>query len=418
MNSNADIPDKGLSREVEKQVQYIIDRAQDVVTVDELRFKIARSLTTKTPLKVKLGVDPSAPDLHLGHVVVMKKLREFQDQGHEIYFIIGDFTGMIGDPSGRSQTRPQLTPEAMEINAKTYHEQATVILDPAKTHTVFNSSWLGPMNFADVVRLGSKFTVARMLERDDFKNRYTKGLPIGVHEFLYPLAQAYDSVAIKADVEMGGTDQTFNLLVGRVVQKEYGQESQVALTMPILPGLDGVDKMSKSLGNYIGVTEAPKDMFGKVMSVPDSLMPLYHRLVLTDSAQMVKELEAGIAGGTLHPMDAKLDLARRIVTEFHGAGKAEEAKGEFLKVFRERELPTEVDEVELGDLSSGQDVGLASLLARTGLAPSSSEARRLIKSGAVKVDGVKIEGESATCTLRNGMLLQVGKRRVCRVLVG
>ena len=408
--------DKGIAREVERQVQVIVDRAEDVVTLDELRQKISRSITEKRPMKVKLGVDPSAPDLHLGHVVVMKKLREFQDLGHEIYFIIGDFTGMIGDPSGKSQTRPQLTREEVRINAETYREQAMVILDPEKTHTVFNSTWLSPMTFADVVRLGSRFTVARMLERDDFKNRYSKGQPISIHEFLYPLAQAYDSVAIQADVEMGGTDQTFNLLVGRAIQKEYGQESQVALTMPILVGLDGVDKMSKSLGNYIGVKEPPKDMFGKVMSIPDSVMATYFRLVLLDSAEAVKKMTQDIQEGRLHPMDAKMELATRLVTEFHGHAAAEEAKSEFIRVFRERELPSEIDEVCLDGMKPGDTVGLAALVARAGLASSSSEARRLIKSGAVKVDGVKITVESASCTVTNGMLLQVGKRRVCRVI--
>lgn len=408
--------DKGVSREVERQVQVIADRAADVVTLDELRQKISRSIASKKPLIVKLGVDPSAPDLHLGHVVVMKKLREFQDLGHEIYFIIGDFTAMIGDPSGKSQTRPQLSREEVQVNAETYREQATVILDSEKTHTVFNSSWLSPMSFVDVVRLGSRFTVARMLERDDFKNRYSKGLPISVHEFLYPLAQAYDSVAIEADVEMGGTDQTFNLLVGRTIQKEYGQESQVALTMPILVGLDGVDKMSKSLGNYIGVKEPPNDMFGKVMSIPDSVMGSYFRLVLLDTAESVKKMTQDIQEGRLHPMDVKMDLGSRLVKEFHGQTAAEEAKTEFLRVFRERELPTEIDEVRLADVKPGDTVGLASLVAKAGLASSSSEARRLIKSGAVRVDGVKVALESASCTVKSGMLLQVGKRRVCRVL--
>ena len=256
--------------EARRQVEILADRAETLVTKEDLYEKIKRSLETKTPMKVKLGVDPSAPDLHLGHVVVMKKLREFQELGHEIYFIIGDFTAMIGDPSGRSTTRKQLSIEEVRANAETYRQQATLILDPEKTHTVFNSSWLTPMNFVDVIRLGSKFTVARMLERDDFQKRYQKGYPIGVHEFMYPLAQAYDSVAIEADVELGGTDQTFNLLVGRSIQPEFGQKPQVCLTLPILVGLDGVQKMSKSLGNYVAVKDEPKDMFGKLMSIPDA----------------------------------------------------------------------------------------------------------------------------------------------------
>lgn len=407
-----------VEEEARRQVRILKDRSEALVTDEELLQKVKRSLLSKKPLKVKLGVDPSAPDLHLGHVVVMKKLREFQELGHEIYFIIGDFTAMIGDPSGKSQTRPQLSREEVEANAETYRAQATMILDPAKTHTVFNATWLRPMSFADVVRLGSKFTVARMLERDDFQNRYAKGLPIGVHEFLYPLAQAMDSVAIEADVEMGGTDQTFNLLVGRVIQKEYGQESQVALTMPILVGLDGVNKMSKSLGNYIAVKDPPKDMFGKVMSIADSLMPVYRRLVLTGSESEVRALEEGLKSGAVHPMEAKMDLARRIVTEFHGPGAADAAKEEFLRVFREKEIPEDVQDVRLEGVAAGDNVGLARLISMAGLASSATEARRLVKSGAVKVDGVKIAEESASCDVKDGMLIQVGKRRFCRIRAG
>jgi tyrosyl-tRNA synthetase len=404
--------------EARRQVEILADRAETLVTKEDLYEKIKRSLETKTPMKVKLGVDPSAPDLHLGHVVVMKKLREFQELGHEIYFIIGDFTAMIGDPSGRSTTRKQLSIEEVRANAETYRQQATLILDPEKTHTVFNSSWLTPMNFVDVIRLGSKFTVARMLERDDFQKRYQKGYPIGVHEFMYPLAQAYDSVAIEADVELGGTDQTFNLLVGRSIQPEFGQKPQVCLTLPILAGLDGVQKMSKSLGNYVAVKDEPKDMFGKLMSIPDAQMGTYYRLVLTESEDWVKSFQRDLDTGKLHPMDAKMDLAGRIVEEFHGATAAAEAKAEFLRVFRQREIPSEVDEVRLEDAKQGEEIGLARLVSSCGLASSSSEARRLVKSGAVKVDGVKIDTESATVTLKDMMLLQVGKRRICRVRVG
>jgi tyrosyl-tRNA synthetase len=274
------------------------------------------------------------------------------------------------------------------------------------------------MNFVDVIRLGSKFTVARMLERDDFQKRYQKGYPIGVHEFMYPLAQAYDSVAIEADVELGGTDQTFNLLVGRSIQPEFGQKPQVCLTLPILVGLDGVQKMSKSLGNYVAVKDEPKDMFGKLMSIPDAQMGTYYRLVLTESEDWVKSFQRDLDTGKLHPMDAKMDLAGRIVEEFHGATAAAEAKAEFLRVFRQREIPSEVDEVRLEDAKQGEEIGLARLVSSCGLASSSSEARRLVKSGAVKVDGVKIDTESATVTLKDMMLLQVGKRRICRVRVG
>lgn len=400
-----------------RQVEILRDRSESLVTEEDLLYKIKRSLATKKPLRVKLGVDPSAPDLHLGHVVVMKKLREFQEQGHEIYFIIGDFTATIGDPSGKSQTRPQLSKEQVEANAETYRLQATMILDPEKTHTVFNASWLAPMTFGDVVRLGSRFTVARMLERDDFQKRYEGGLPISVHEFLYPLAQAYDSVAINADIELGGTDQTFNLLVGRTIQKEYGQESQVALTMPLLVGLDGAKKMSKSLGNYIAVKDPPKDMYGKVMSIPDSLMATYYRLVLVEPLDWVKSFEENLKSGKSHPMDAKMGLARQIVTEFHDRTAAEEAEKEFLHVFREREVPDDIEEVILPDARVGETVGLARLISQTGLAPSSGEARRLIRSGAVKVDGVKFTEESAACDIKDGMMLQVGKRRFCKVRV-
>jgi tyrosyl-tRNA synthetase len=403
--------------EAKRQLEILADRAETLVSPEDLYQKIKDSLETKRPMRVKLGVDPSAPDLHLGHVVVMKKLREFQELGHDIYFVIGDFTGMIGDPSGRSTARRQLSIEEVRVNAETYKEQATLILDPEKTHTVFNSSWLTPMNFVDVIKLGSKFTVARMLERDDFRKRYEGGLPIGVHEFLYPLAQAYDSVAIEADVELGGTDQTFNLLVGRAIQPEYGQKPQVCLTLPILAGLDGVQKMSKSLGNYVAVKDEPNEMFGKIMSITDSQMATYHRLVLTKSQGWVKALEADLASGKVHPMEAKMDLAFEIVEEFYDAFAAEAAKAEFLRVFREREIPTSVDEVWVEEGGEGSEIGLARLICLTGLAVSSQEARRLLKSGAVRVDGIKQAAETSAVTLKDGMLLQVGKRRFCRVRV-
>lgn len=403
--------------EIRRQVEIIKDRAETLVSVEELAAKIQRSIRGKKPLKVKLGVDPSAPDLHLGHLVVMKKLREFQSLGHEIYFVIGDFTAMIGDPSGRSQTRKQLDREQVEANARTYHEQATIILDPEKTHIVFNSSWLAPLNFRDIIGLTAKFTVARMLERDDFQKRYQAGYPIGIHEFLYPLAQAYDSIALGADVELGGTDQTFNLLVGRTLQKEFGQESQIVLTLPILVGLDGHDKMSKSLGNYIAVKDPPNEMYGKVMSIPDSLMADYYRLVLTDSELQVKQMKEDLASGKLHPMDAKMTLARRIVAELHGETAARNAQEEFLRVFRHSEIPDDVPEVELQDVKAGDTIPVARLMCLCGLAPSSSEARRLIASGAVKIDRVKVEGETSACTLSDGMLVQVGKRRIAKVRV-
>jgi tyrosyl-tRNA synthetase len=388
-----------------------------LVTQEELKAKIKRSLETRQPLKVKLGVDPSAPDIHLGHVVVMRKLREFQELGHDIYFVIGDFTGMIGDPSGRSRTRRQLSREEVEANARTYHEQATLILDPDKTHVVFNSSWLSPLTFEELVRLASKFTVARMLERDDFHNRYSEGQAIGIHEFLYPLAQAYDSIAIGADVELGGTDQTFNLLVGRDIQPHYGQAPQIALTMPLLVGTDGKEKMSKSLGNYIGVTDEPNDMYGKAMSIPDEVMGDYFELILAEPKASVEAMIRDIQSGKRHPMDAKMELARRIVAEFHGISAARAAQDNFLKVFRQDDLPDEIETVKLEEVKAGEEIGLARLIALCGLAPSSSEARRLIRSGAVRVDRERKHDPSGLVKVTDGMLLQVGKRRICRVSV-
>ncbi len=400
---------------VNRQAELLSQRAAMLVTEEELKAKIRRSLEEKRPLKVKLGVDPSAPDIHLGHMVVMRKLREFQELGHEIYFVIGDFTGMIGDPSGRSKTRRQLSREEVEANARTYHEQATLILDPDKTHVVFNSSWLSPLTFADLVRLASKFTVARMLERDDFHNRYSQGQAIGIHEFLYPLAQAYDSIAIDADVELGGTDQTFNLLVGRDLQPHYGQEPQIALTMPLLVGTDGKEKMSKSLGNYIGVTDNPNDMYGKVMSIPDEIMGDYFELVLAEPGHSVEGMMRELESGKRHPMDLKMELARRIVAEFHGLNAASTAQDNFLRVFSQDALPDEIETVDLEDIEAGEKVGLARLLAMCGLAPSSSEARRLIKSGAVRVNRERQVDPSALIKVTDGMLLQVGKRRMCKI---
>ncbi len=402
---------------INRQVEIMSQRSAMLVTEVELKAKLKQSFTKKRPLKVKLGVDPSAPDIHLGHMVVMRKLREFQELGHEVYFVVGDFTGMIGDPSGKSKTRRQLSKEEVEANARTYTEQATLILDPEKTHVVFNSSWLSPLTFRDLIGLSSKFTVARMIERDDFTKRYTEGQPIGIHEFLYPLAQAYDSVAIGADVELGGTDQTFNLLVGRDIQPQYGQEPQIALTMPLLVGTDGKDKMSKSLGNYIGVTDEPNDMYGKAMSIPDEVMGDYYELVLAETPGFAETLGQAIASGKRHPMDAKKELARRIVAEFYGLAAAKSAEENFSRVFSQDALPEDIEVVLLAGVTLGEPVGLAKLLSMCGLAPSSSEARRLIKSGGVKVNGNKIDDVSVLIKAESGILLQVGKRRICRIKV-
>ena len=404
-----------LKDEIDRQIDVIRQRTAMLVTESELRAKLERSIVRKTPLRVKLGVDPSAPDIHLGHVVVMRKLREFQELGHEIYFVIGDFTGMIGDPSGKSKTRQQLSREEVLANAKTYHEQATLILDPHKTHVVFNSTWLAPLTFTDIIELSSKFTVARMIERDDFHKRLTEGQPIGVHEFLYPLAQAYDSVAIKADVELGGTDQTFNLLVGRDIQPNYGIEPQIAITMPLLIGTDGKEKMSKSLGNYIGVTDEPNEMYGKVMSIPDELMGDYFELVLGEPSGYGKALRKSIESGRRHPMDAKMELARRIVEEFHGMASAKSAEEDFQRVFREDRLPKDIDTVKLEGVRLGEEIPLPKMLHMCGLVPSISEAKRLIESGAVRIDEKRVEDVSTTVRVQEGIVLRVGKRRVCRI---
>ncbi len=404
-----------LENEINRQIDIIKQRTAMLVTESELRAKLETSIVNKRPLRVKLGVDPSAPDIHLGHVVVMRKLREFQQLGHEIYFVIGDFTGMIGDPSGKSKTRQQLSREEVLANANTYHEQATLILDPEKTHVVFNSTWLAPLTFSEIIELSSKFTVARMIERDDFNKRYTEGQPIGVHEFLYPLAQAYDSVAIKADVELGGTDQTFNLLVGRDIQPDYGLEPQIAITMPLLIGTDGKEKMSKSLGNYIGVTDAPHEMYGKVMSIPDELMGDYFELVLGEPSGYGNVLRKSIESGKRHPMNAKMELARRIVEEFHGSASAKSAEENFQRVFREDSLPKDIETVKLKGVRPKEEISLPKILFMCGLVSSISEGKRLIESGAVRVNEERIDDISSLVRVEEGMILRVGKRRICRI---
>ena len=404
-----------LEKEVARQFDIIRQRTAMLVTENELKAKLQRSISQNKPLKVKLGVDPSAPDIHLGHIVVMRKLKEFQDLGHEIYFVIGDFTGMIGDPSGKSKTRKQLSKEEVLINAKTYHDQATLILDPERTHVVFNSQWLAPLSFADVIELASRFTVARMIERDDFNKRYLEGHPIGIHEFLYPLAQAYDSVAIEADVELGGTDQTFNLLVGRDIQPYYGLEPQIAITMPLLVGTDGKEKMSKSLGNYIGITDEPDDMYGKVMSIPDEIMGDYLELVLGEPPGFKEELMKSIESGERHPMEAKMELARRIVSLFHSDLEAKSAEENFSRVFRQDSLPTDIEVVKLTGIEEGDLVEVRKILVMCGLAPSLSEAKRLIKAGAVRVNEERIYDPSALVQVQNGTIFRVGKRRICQI---
>lgn len=406
--------DPSVRQEVFRQLAVIRRGAVDIIPEAELEAKLTRSLTEGRPLKVKLGLDPSAPDIHLGHTVVLEKLRQFQELGHVVQLVIGDFTGRIGDPSGKSETRKQLTAAQVEANAQTYREQIFKILDPKRTEVRFNSEWLAPLTFADVVRLAATMTVARMLERDDFQKRYAEGAPISIHEFFYPLMQGYDSVALCTDVELGGTDQTFNLLAGRTLQKEYGQEQQVVITMPLIEGLDGVKKMSKSLGNYIGVSEPAREIYGKSMSIPDELMPKYYELVSGVSMEEWTAVTRGLQEGTLHPRDAKMRLAHLLAERFQGKEAADAAQAEFVRVFQRHALP---DDIPVFRTSVGRQL-IVPLLVQSGLAPSNSEARRLITGGGVRVDGEPVQDPQADLEVRDGMILQVGKRRFARVATG
>ncbi|MDN5348347.1 MAG: tyrosyl-tRNA synthetase [Clostridia bacterium] len=399
--------------ELERQLKLIRRGAAEIIPEEDLVKKLEKSLRTGQPLRVKLGLDPTAPDIHLGHTVVLHKLRQFQECGHQVIIIIGDFTGRIGDPTGRSETRRQLSEEEVLANAETYKQQIFKILDPERTEVTFNSRWLAPLNFAQVIELAAKITVARMLEREDFARRFQEERPISIHEFFYPLMQGYDSVALRADVELGGTDQKFNLLMGRQLQRDYGQDPQVALMMPILPGLDGVQKMSKSLGNYIGINEPPQEMYGKAMSMPDELMMTYFELVTDVPEEEIAALRDGLSKGTLHPRDVKMRLAREIVRLYHGQEAALKAEREFRQVFQQRELPDEMPEVNL----SGEIVWLPRLLVLSGLAASTSEARRLIQQGAVRVDGERVVDPEMELMPRSGMILQAGKRKFARLRV-
>jgi tyrosyl-tRNA synthetase len=387
----------------------------DIIREEELLAKLRRSRETGKPLTVKVGFDPSAPDLHLGHTVVIRKMKHFQDMGHRVVFLIGDFTGMIGDPTGQSKTRPVLTPKQVEANAETYRRQVFKILDPTRTIVDFNSRWLGKLGAEGFIRLASRYTVARILERDDFARRHRAGQPIGLHEFLYPLAQAYDSVVLEADVEMGGTDQTFNLLVGREIMREYGLEPQVVLTVPLLEGLDGVEKMSKSLDNYVGINEPPREIYGKVMSVSDTLMWRYWELCTDLSLAAIGDLKRRVESGDLHPRRVKADLAARIVDDSHGDKAAAEAAAEFDRVFARRETPDEVREVALP--SAPQPVWVPKLMVSVGLAKSNGEARRLIEQGGVSLDGERLADAARELPAPAGAsyLLKVGKRHFVRV---
>lgn len=397
---------------VEEQLRLIKHGVAELLPEEELKKKLEKSMATGKPLKIKLGLDPTAPDIHLGHTVVLRKLKLFQELGHEVIILIGDFTARIGDPTGKSATRKPLDPETIMQNAATYKEQIFKILDPEKTVVRYNSEWLNTLSFAEVLKLAAQYTVARMLERDDFHKRYVEGRPIGVHEFMYPLMQGYDSVALEADVEFGGTDQTFNVLMGRHLQQEMGQEPQCIITMPILEGLDGVQKMSKSLGNYIGVCEAPKDMYGKAMSIPDELMMRYYMLVTDMSIEEQEALSKGLQEGRVHPRDAKMQLAYTLVSLYHGEEAAKEAQDEFIRVFQKGTLPTDIPEFSLEQ--SEKEVWLPKFLVEAGLVTSSSEARRSLKQGAVKMNGEKLEGIE-TVVVEEGTVLQVGKRRYVKI---
>ncbi len=397
-----------------EQLDLIQRGVEEIIPIEELEKKIKRSLETGIPLNIKLGADPSRPDLHLGHTVVLRKLRHFQDLGHQAILIIGDFTGMIGDPSGRSKTRPPLTLEETREFGKTYFEQASKVIDGTKAKIFYNSEWLSKMTFEDVIKLSSKYTVARMLERDDFEKRYRNGEPISIHEFLYPLAQAMDSVAIKSDVELGGTDQKFNLLVGRDIQREYGQEPQVILTMPILPGTDGVEKMSKSYDNYIGISEPPNEIYGKTMSIPDNLIYKYFELVTDVSKEDLEIIKNQLNDPSINPRDIKRRLARTIVEQYYSKDAAIEAEENFDRIFVRKEIPDEVIEVTI-DAATASNI--ISLLRYIGAAPSNSEARRLIDQGGVSINGEKITNVNQTIQIQNESIIKVGKRKFYKLII-
>ena len=393
---------------IQAQIAELTRGTDEVLPENGLETKLREG----RPLVVKAGFDPTAPDLHIGHTVLINKMRQFQEFGHEVVFLIGDFTGMIGDPSGKNATRPPLSVEEIRENAKTYEAQIYKILDRDRTRIEFNSTWMGDMDAAGLVKLASHHTVARMLERDDFKKRYEGGQPISIHEFLYPIVQGYDSVALKADIELGGTDQKFNLLVGRQLQQDYGQPPQVVMTTPLLEGLDGVQKMSKSLGNYVGITEAPGEMFGKLMSISDELMWRYFEVLSFRSLDDIEKLSIRVRDG-MNPRDAKFELAAEIVARFHDAAAAEAAKQEFISRFREGAMPEEMPELTLE--SEGGTLGIAHLLKGAGLVSSTSEAFRMIKQGAVRIDGERVEDRSLAIDAGSTNVYQVGRRRFARV---
>lgn len=399
--------------EINEQMDLIKRGAVEIIPEEELVQKLERSLKETKPLNIKLGCDPSRPDLHIGHSVVLRKLAQFQSLGHQAILIVGDFTGMIGDPSGRSVTRPALTLEEARKNGESYFNQATKILVKEKTKMVYNSEWLGKMNFEEVIKLASKYTVARMIERDDFTNRYKSGDPISIHEFLYPLAQAMDSVAIKSDVELGGTDQKFNLLVGRDIQREEGMEPQCILTMPLIPGTDGVEKMSKSYDNYIGISDSPKEIYGRTLSIPDDLIYIYYELASDVSKDELFEIKKQLDDPKVNPRDLKRRLARTFVTMYHNKDEALKAEEEFDKVFIKKDIPDDIPEIKI----NGKEIGVLELLMEVKYANSKGEAKRLVNQGGVSIDGNKVNDMSSSIILKDGMVLKVGKRKFIKLIV-
>lgn len=404
-------------KSLQEQMAIIRRGTANIISEEELEKKLARSIETNTPLRIKAGFDPTAPDLHLGHTVLIHKLRQFQELGHHILFLIGDFTGLIGDPTGKNETRKPLTNEQVATNAETYKEQVFRILDPAVTEVVFNSEWMGKMSSAELIQLAAQQTVARMLERDDFSKRYRDNRPIAIHEFLYPMIQGYDSVALKSDVELGGTDQTFNLLMGRELQKNAGQEPQCVLTMPILEGLDGVQKMSKSLDNYIGIKDQASDIFGKTMSISDDLMWRYYELLSSLSLQQIADLRQDVANGQLHPMAAKKQLAEELTARFHDSQTARDARNGFEALFKRKETPDDIPEVTVTATEDG-NIGLAAAMREAGLVNSNGDGMRMIRQNAVAIDGKKTCDTRKILQKGERVLLKVGKRKFSYVTVG
>ena len=395
-----------------EQYEILDENSAEIITEDEFRKKLEKSVVENKPLRCKLGIDPSAPDLHLGHAVVLHKLRQFQDLGHHIILLIGDFTGMIGDPTGRSEMRKQLTEKEVMENAQTYQEQIFNILDPNSTEVVFNSTWLSKLNFADVIKLASTLTVARMMEREDFHQRYQDNIAIGIHEFFYPLMQGYDSVALRADIEFGATEQKFNLLMGRHLQREYGQDPQIAFTMPILVGTDGVQKMSKSLGNYIGITESPDQIYGKIMSISDDIMPEYFHLATSLPTSEIEQILSQVKSDNMHPRDAKMRLAWEIVKLYHDEKSANGAEENFKQVFQKGQIPDEMPAFEYK-----APAGIVMIMVSSNLASSNSEARRLIKQGGVKINGETVSAIDLELTKPDSLVIQVGKRKFAQVTI-